>query len=392
VSAPGRGLAQAIRHALAGNDVGRAADLMEIAIPAMHRDRREGELARWVDALPAEVVRARPVLGVAFAGALAQVSAFDSVGRRLSDVELSLRPEGGPWPEQPPPGLVVVDDYAYRSLPGSVAMYRAALALASGDLDATVTQAREALSLAPPDDSLIRAGAAALAGLASWAQGDLASAHVAYEESVTQMRRIGYIADVLGLCITLGDLRRTQGRLGDALRTYEQALELAAATPGAGVPPLRGTADMRVGIAEVLLDRDDRAGAAEHLAVSDRTPRASTRSSPSAAGGRQSGRPPSSVCCGGAAAAESAGSRAEPPHVRKVALAGGPAGAARHLGDRPRRRPDHPSVATSTIFGGWTQLSMAGTLCALPVAVFEFSVGLWLTFKGFKPDATVASA
>jgi LuxR family maltose regulon positive regulatory protein len=258
---------EAVRHALAGNDLARAADLMELAIPAMHRDRREAELVRWVAALPDEVVRVRPVLGVAFAGALAQVSTFDSVARRLTDVELSLRPDGGPWPERPPPGLVVVDTEAYASLPASVAMYRGALALTSGDLVATVAHAQEAQSLARPDDALIRAGAAALAGLASWAEGDLATAHAAYTTSLGEMRRIGYIADVLGLCITLGDLRQTQGRLGEALHTYEQALDLAI--PGPGDPPLRGTADMHVGIAEVLLERDDLAGAAEHLAVAE---------------------------------------------------------------------------------------------------------------------------
>jgi LuxR family maltose regulon positive regulatory protein len=258
---------ESIRHALAGNHVARAADLMEVAIPAMHRDRREAELVRWVAALPEEVVRLRPVLGVAFAGALAQVSDFDSVERRLSEVERSLRPDGGPWPERPPRGLVVVDEEAYRSLPASVSMYRGALALASGDLNGTVAQARQALSLAQPQDSLIRAGAAALAGLASWTKGDLAAAHAAYMDSFSEMRRIGYIADILGLCITLGHLRQTQGRLGEALRTYEQALALA--TPAAGAPPLRGTADMHVGMAEVLLERDDLAGAGEHLAAAE---------------------------------------------------------------------------------------------------------------------------
>jgi hypothetical protein len=43
--------------------------------------------------------------------------------------------------------------------------------------------------------------------------------------------------------------------------------------------------------------------------------------------------------------------------------------------------------ATATIFGGWAQVSTAGALCALPIAVFEFSVGVWLTFKGFRPTA-----
>jgi len=63
--------AQAVDHALAGGDTRRAADLMELAMPMLVRERREAELARWVSALPDEVVRNRPVLGVLFAGALA---------------------------------------------------------------------------------------------------------------------------------------------------------------------------------------------------------------------------------------------------------------------------------------------------------------------------------
>jgi LuxR family maltose regulon positive regulatory protein len=147
-------------------------------------------------------------------------------------------------------------------------MFRAALALAEGDLDGTVARAREALSLAPADDDLTRASAGALAGLASWTAGDLAGAHAAYSETVAGLARVGFVADVLGCCITLGDIRRTQGRLGDAVRTYEWALGLAAPEPGA--EPLRGTADMHVGLAGVLLERDDVAAALEHLAVNHR--------------------------------------------------------------------------------------------------------------------------
>src|SRR3954467_10089418 len=39
---------------------------------------------------------------------------------------------------------------------------------------------------------------------------------------------------------------------------------------------------------------------------------------------------------------------------------------------------------------GWGQTSSAGLLCALPVAVFEFSVGVYLTVKGFRPAAVAA--
>ena len=255
--------AEAIEHALAGGDYPRAADLMELAMPALARERREAERARWLRALPDAVVQTRPVLAVAFVGTLAQVSDFATVGRRLDDVEALLRPHGGAWPQQPPPGLVVVDEEGYRSLPATIGMYRAALALHDGDIGATVAQARAALALAPPGDDLVRAGAGALAGLASWAAGDIAGAHAAYTESVAGLRNAGFLADVLGCSVTLGDLCLVQGRLGAARRTFEAGLDLGAGR-------LRGTADMHVGLAGVLLERDDLAGAAEHLAAAER--------------------------------------------------------------------------------------------------------------------------
>ncbi|MFL6099064.1 MAG: LuxR C-terminal-related transcriptional regulator [Actinomycetales bacterium] len=255
----------AVDHYLAAGDVDRAADVMERAMPVMQRERREAELGRWVRALPDDVVRSRPVLGVAFVGALAQGSDFATIPERLADIEAALRPEGGAWPRQPPPGLIVVDDDGFGALPATVEMYRAALALAGGDLSGTVAHAQEALTLAPPGHDLVRAAAGALGGLAAWTAGDLSGAHAAYLESVAGLERAGFIADVLGCCIAVGDIQRARGRLGDALRTFEWALDLAAATSGR--EPLRGTADMHVGIAEILLERGDVAAAAEHLAI-----------------------------------------------------------------------------------------------------------------------------
>jgi LuxR family maltose regulon positive regulatory protein len=86
---------EAIRHAPAGDDPEAASDLMELAIPVVRCERQEAELDRWVRALPEDVLRRRPVLGVAFVGALAQVSEFADVGGRLADIEAALRPDGG---------------------------------------------------------------------------------------------------------------------------------------------------------------------------------------------------------------------------------------------------------------------------------------------------------
>ena len=261
-------VSHAISHALAGGDTGRAADLMELAMPVMRRERREAELARWIRDLPEDVLRTRPVLGVAFAGALAQAAKFDTIGERLDQAEALVRSADGSWRTQPPPHVIVVDQVNFRSLPAHIEMYRAALALANADLDGTITHAREALSLAPPEDPLARAAAGALAGLASWSTGDLSGAYAAYTESTAGLAGAGFLADVLGCTITLGDIRRTQGQLAAAVRTYQDALALAASAPGS--EPLRGTADMHVGLAGVLVERDDLPGALEQLTVSQR--------------------------------------------------------------------------------------------------------------------------
>lgn len=258
--------AQAVEHALAAGALERAAELMELAFPVMARDRRERELARWVGAIPDDLLRTRPVLAVALAGALAQVSEFATVERRLDDVERLLVDADGRWPTEPSDLLVVVDHDAFRALPAMVHMYRSALALSRGDPAGTLELAQRALELAPEGHHLLRAGARALGGLAAWSMGDLSGAHAAYTESAVDMRRAGHLADVLGLCITLGDLCQEQGRLTDAERTYRDALEETATADEA---PLRGTADMHVGLAGVLLERGDLAGAAAELRASD---------------------------------------------------------------------------------------------------------------------------
>ncbi len=40
--------------------------------------------------------------------------------------------------------------------------------------------------------------------------------------------------------------------------------------------------------------------------------------------------------------------------------------------------------ATATISGVWDQVSTPGALCALPTAVWELSLGVYLTVKGFR--------
>src|SRR5260370_7953222 len=77
-------------------------------------------------------------------------------------------------------------------------------------------------------------------GLASWASGELEAGHSAYAECMAGLRRAGHLADTFGCAIALADIRRVQGRLGEAMRVYEQALQAAPEQDGAGLPGTAG--------------------------------------------------------------------------------------------------------------------------------------------------------
>ncbi len=256
--------ADAIRHALAAEDFVRAADLVELAVPAMLRSRQEATLLGWLKALPDELVYLRPVLSVGYAGALLVSGEFEGVEARLQNAErwLDTTADRTELALAPPAEMVVVDEVEFRRLPGSIAVYRAGSAQALGDAANTMKYARLALDLVPEDDHLGRGSAAALLGLASWAIGDLEAAHRSYADGMALVQRAGNYSDALGCAIALADIRIVQGRLREAMRTYERGLQLATEQ---GAPVLRGTADMHVGMSELLRERDDLHAAMQHL-------------------------------------------------------------------------------------------------------------------------------
>ena len=260
---------EAIRHAMAGGHVERAADLVELAMPATRRDRQEATLRGWLEMLPDELFSVRPVLCNGYAGALLSTGEVAGVERLLRDAErwLDATVDGREATGGPETQMVVVDAEEFSRLPAGVAVHRAGLALLLGDRAATVSHARRALGLLEEDDDLGRGAATALIGLASWASGDLEAAHAAYTDCTAIMHRAGHLSDVLGCSITLADIRITQGRLREAMRTYEQALQVAAPEPGGSV--LRGTADMFVGMSAVHRERNELAEARQLLLRSE---------------------------------------------------------------------------------------------------------------------------
>ncbi len=255
---------EAIRHALAARDFERVANLVEMAVPAMRRSRQEATVLGWLRALPDELVRARPVLSVHYAWALLAGGEFEAAGIRLRDAErwLDTMADMGALAFASSAAMVVVDEKEFRRLPGEIAIYRAASALALGDVTDTVKYGRRALDLLPEEEHLGRGSAAGLLGLAYWTSGDLEAAHRSCTACIALVQRDGHISDAIGCSIALADILLAQGRLHEAMRTYEHSLRLATER---GEPVLRGAADMYVGMSELHLERDDLHAATQYL-------------------------------------------------------------------------------------------------------------------------------
>lgn len=248
----------AIRHALAGEDWEKAADLIELAVPDLRQARQEATMRRLFASLPPATFGSRPVLAIGYVGALMANGEFHEIDGLLDGAERWLDP-GSPRSE-----MRVADDGELDRLPSAIAMYRAAQAQIRGDRDATMAHAQRALELAGDDDPLARGGAAGFLALAHWADGDLEAAHAHWSDAMASLERAGHTVDALAIVRALAEIRAAQGRLGDARRAYERGLERATAHE----PPLRGAADMHTGLAELALEANDLDAAAGHLLVS----------------------------------------------------------------------------------------------------------------------------
>ena len=265
----------AIRHALAAEDFERAASLVEWAWPAMRRTRQEATMLGWVKALPEQLIRNRPVLSLVYAWVLLNDGKLEAAEARLQEAERWLDTATDPAieattniPERSQilatetgaAERVVVDEAQFRSLPASIANARAYRAQALGDVSGAVTYTRQALDLLPEGDYYERGTTAALLGLAYWASGSLEAAHQAFADGLASLQMGGGILIRIGGAFILADIRRAQGRLRQAIRTYEQTLQLATEQG-----ERRGTAELHLGLSELHHERGDLETARQHL-------------------------------------------------------------------------------------------------------------------------------
>ena len=245
----------AIRHALCAEDFEWAAELIERAGPLVEESSQGATWLRWARALPDELIRSRPVLGVWFAWALLGSGELEAAEARLRDAERWLEP-GLSQPK------VVVDEEQLRSLLATIAVGRAYNAHSVGDVPGTVKHAQRVLELLPAGDHFRRQQAIALMGMTSWASGDLEAADRVFVDLSARWLAAGNIPDAIGAMTVLPDVRPALGRLRGAMDALTRLLQVIT-DQGESLPP--ETAELYRGLGELAIEGGNLAAAAAHL-------------------------------------------------------------------------------------------------------------------------------
>jgi LuxR family maltose regulon positive regulatory protein len=248
---------EAVEHALIAGDAEWAAQLVEHNAQTLFQRSEGATVDRWLTALPAGLVRARPRLSLARAIWALICGRVYEVEPLLTDAERALaavdHAHGSPV-EETARGLA--------NVPGTVAMLRAELARQRGDAEHTIRFAQLARTHADEGDRYLHFFASWNLAVAKQMKGRLGEAEDALAELTadpwaTRLHR--YFA--VRAYYTLGQVQRAQGRLSTAQRTCLQGLELAAE---AGRPTLPAAGVAHVGIAEVLYERNELNTALRH--------------------------------------------------------------------------------------------------------------------------------
>ena len=183
---------EAIAHTLKAGEMERAAELVERIAIRMFVEERPTTLSQWIDALPEDVLRARPWLCLYHAWTHHWVGLREQVEEWLVLAETALAKLPSD-PERPGSSETAgrMTPIERRSLIGHITAIRAYNMLTSGDLPGVMEMAPRALALLS-DGEYVRTTLAIALGGAYWGQGNVLAAQDAFETARVNALKGGY--------------------------------------------------------------------------------------------------------------------------------------------------------------------------------------------------------
>jgi LuxR family maltose regulon positive regulatory protein len=238
---------QAVQHALAAHAFGRAAALVEQAASAMIQRTELAKLLTWLDALPADEVQARPLLGLYYAWGLFLSGQMKQAATRLEAIE-----------------AVLTTDEARQTpeVRGHAAAMRAYLVRETGDFAATIALSQQALAHLPEQDSLLRAMVTLNLAIAHYLQGEFDLASQLLTETIASGQTAERMANTLSAMYLNTQLLRAQGALHQALQLCQDGLELVARSGWHSFPAV---GFLYVALGDLLREHNELNTAAEYL-------------------------------------------------------------------------------------------------------------------------------
>ena len=233
-------MAGAIDHALAAGDLERAADLIEQEAESTLMRGQAATFLRWVNALPDELVRARPTLCTLYAWMLMMY------GRPVEVVESLLQDAGR--------GDELADGRA-TALRGLMAAFR-------GQVSPASELSRRALEQLPEEEQFVRPFATWILRVSQLVSDTGPVDSQTLDDVFRMSQQTGNVMAAVLIVCNQAELYMRQGQLHRAAEAYQKALDLATDAQGRRLP-IAGQA--LVGLGDLFREWGDLATAARYL-------------------------------------------------------------------------------------------------------------------------------
>ena len=211
----------AVRYALAARDYDRATRLIEAVAETLWGRSQILTMRRWLQAMPADLVRAQPRLGLQMAWAHAIYGQLDEVEPCVAGAAAQLGP--APHAVETP-----LSEEAWHATPGwlhaQVWLIRAFVARFRGGAAETLRDAQRALALTPANCARTQSVAHVLLGHAHLLLGHTAQADAALAQAVATSTATRNTAAYVSAINYLAFLRLMQGQLRAAIGLYRVAV------------------------------------------------------------------------------------------------------------------------------------------------------------------------